>query len=75
MKIVDCSNKIASYSFKNSSNKLTHYLFQSNGHKSDQKRPVSKGQMDICMDRRTLRWTEGHIDGQKDIWMDRRTYG
>ena len=60
MKIVDCSNKIASYSFKNSSNKLTHYLFQSNGHKFDQKRPVSKGQMDICMDRRTCRWTEGH---------------
>ena len=27
------------------------------------------------MDRRTLRWTEGHIDGQKDIWLDRRTYG
>ena len=57
------------------SNKLTHYWFQSNGHKSDQQRPVSKGQIDICMDRRTLRWTEGHIDGQKDVWINRRTYG
>ena len=27
------------------------------------------------MDRRTYRWTEGHLDGQKDIWVDRRTYG
>ena len=26
------------------------------------------------MDRRTYRWTEGHLDGQKDIWVDRRTY-
>ena len=27
------------------------------------------------MDRRTFRWTEGHMGGQKDIWRDRRTYG
>ena len=31
------------------------------------------GQKDIQMDRRTHRWTDGHMDGQKDKQMDRRT--